>query len=197
MGTDGPTPVLEPLWRFPATDSERLWGSATCALAPRHEAVRSAREFTRRTLRRWESGQDLDDVTLVVSELVTNALRHGLPGGVNGESVRLQLMRWSARLVCAVRDPSVEPPQAVGRPPLTDAGADAGTGAGVRTGSCDPLDDPTVLADIEALEGFPGASAESGRGLHLVDSFSDGWGWHRLAGSRPGKVVWAMFRAER
>jgi hypothetical protein len=37
-------------------------------------------------------------------------------------------------------------------------------------------------------------SAESGRGLFLVDSFSDSWGWHPLAGTLNGKVVWALFR---
>ena len=37
-------------------------------------------------------------------------------------------------------------------------------------------------------------TAESGRGLFLVDSFSDSWGWHPLAGTLHGKVVWALFR---
>ena len=36
-------------------------------------------------------------------------------------------------------------------------------------------------------------SAESGRGLFLVDSFADSWGWHPLSGSLGGKVVWALF----
>jgi hypothetical protein len=39
-------------------------------------------------------------------------------------------------------------------------------------------------------------SAESGRGLFLVDSFADGWGWHPLAGTLNGKVVWALFRLQ-
>lgn len=74
-------------------------------------------------------------------------------------------MRWSSRLVCAVRDPSQASPVA-----------------------------------SEAAD-----SAESGRGLFLVESFSDGWGWHPSpalgpenppAGSQAqrGKVVWALFR---
>jgi len=37
-------------------------------------------------------------------------------------------------------------------------------------------------------------SAESGRGLFLVDSFADSWGWQPLSGSLGGKVVWALFR---
>src|SRR6202007_1120028 len=39
-------------------------------------------------------------------------------------------------------------------------------------------------------------SAESGRGLFLVDSFSDSWGWHPLAGTLSGQVVWALFRLQ-
>ncbi|NED87403.1 ATP-binding protein, partial [Streptomyces sp. SID11233] len=36
--------------------------------------------------------------------------------------------------------------------------------------------------------------AECGRGLFLVDSFSESWGWHPLAGTPHGKMVWALFR---
>jgi hypothetical protein len=37
----------------------------------------------------------------------------------------------------------------------------------------------------------PGALTETGRGLHLVGAFSDGWGYTTLGGR--GKAVWAMF----
>ena len=39
----------------------------------------------------------------------------------------------------------------------------------------------------------PGALTETGRGLHLVGAFSDGWGYAAL-GDR-GKAVWALFSA--
>ncbi|EST38986.1 hypothetical protein N566_04565, partial [Streptomycetaceae bacterium MP113-05] len=72
MGTEGPTAVIEPLRRgLPPLGSGTLSGSATCALPPRHDAVRSARDFTRRTLQRWQIARDLDEIALVVSELVT------------------------------------------------------------------------------------------------------------------------------
>ncbi|MEU3050640.1 MULTISPECIES: ATP-binding protein [unclassified Streptomyces] len=171
MGTNRST-MLAPLRQglYP-TDPSTAATSASCALPPRHEAVRGARQFTRATLGQWDLAHRFDDVALVVSELVTNALRHALApeGGPTrpecevqvheqgGETpVRLHLMRWTGRLVCAVRDPSDEGPTA-----------------------------------RQAEEDF---AAESGRGLLLVESFSDGWGWHPLAGALRGKVVWALFR---
>lgn len=160
MGTNGST-MLEPLRQgLPPLDPAAVANAASCALPARYEAVREARAFTRRTLDQWDVGDRFDDICLVVSELVTNALRHALPGE-NGHCpdqvppVRLHLMRWTERLVCAVRDPSHGTPVA------------------------------------RVSEDF---AAESGRGLFLVDSFSDGWGWHPLAGTLDGKVVWALFR---
>ncbi|MEU8525623.1 MULTISPECIES: ATP-binding protein [Streptomyces] len=161
MGTNGST-MLEPLRQgLPPIDPAAVSSSASCALPPRYEAVRGARKFTQSTLTQWDLHERFDDVALVVSELVTNALRHALPADAPHEdgqapSVRLHLMRWTSRLVCAVRDPSQESP--------------------------------------EARQGDEDFAAESGRGLFLVDSFSDGWGWHPLAGTLQGKVVWALFR---
>ncbi|MGR8009152.1 ATP-binding protein [Streptomyces hypolithicus] len=160
MGMNGST-MLEPLRQgLPPIDPAAVSSSASCALPPRYEAVRGARQFTQATLTQWELGDCFDDVALVVSELVTNALRHALPSDTpraneQDPPVRLHLMRWTSRLVCAVRDPSHESPVA---------------------GESDDF------------------SAESGRGLFLVDSFSDSWGWHPLAGTLSGKVVWALFR---
>ncbi|MFJ8082057.1 ATP-binding protein [Streptomyces sp. NPDC096205] len=161
MGTNGST-MLEPLRQgLPPLDPSAVSSAASCALPARYEAVRDARQFTRRTLDQWDLGDRFDDVCLVVSELVTNALRHALPDSGTGVPqhqepfVRLHLMRWAERLVCAVRDPSNDGPVA------------------------------------RVSEDF---SAESGRGLFLVDSFSDSWGWHPLAGTLSGKVVWALFR---
>ncbi|MFE4965421.1 ATP-binding protein [Streptomyces sp. NPDC056660] len=156
--------MLKPLRQgLPPLDPAAVSNAASCALPARYEAVREARLFTRRTLDQWDVGERFDDVCLVVSELVTNALRHAVPGEAEhpvapqAPAVRLHLMRWTERLVCAVRDPSH------GTPAPGDS------------------DD---------------SSAESGRGLFLVDSFSDSWGWHPLAGTLSGKVVWALFRLQ-
>jgi anti-sigma regulatory factor (Ser/Thr protein kinase) len=162
MGTNGST-MLEPFdalrQGLPPLDPSAVSSAASCALPARYEAVRSARQFTRRTLADWDVPERFDDICLVVSELVTNALRHALPPGPPRDQdppVRLHLMRWASRVVCAVRDPGNEGPVA------------------------------------RKAEGD--LAAESGRGLFLVDSFSDSWGWHPLAGTLSGKVVWALFR---
>ena len=161
MGTNGSTMLepFEPLRQaLPPIDPSTVAGSASCALPARYEAVRGARKFTRSTLTQWGLGERFDDVALVVSELVTNALRHALPADTPRETevpVRLHLMRWTSRLVCAVRDPSDESP---------------------------------VERESDDF------GAESGRGLFLVESFADSWGWHPLSGAISGKVVWALFR---
>jgi len=162
MGTNGST-MLEPLRQgLPPLDPAAVSDAASCSLPARYEAVREARQFTRLTLGQWDMDDRFDDVCLVVSELVTNALRHGLSGDDAPHApeqrhppVRLHLMHWTERLVCAVRDPSHDSP-------LPQEGDDF--------------------------------SAESGRGLFLVDSFADSWGWQPLSGSLGGKVVWALFR---
>ncbi|HZG05706.1 MAG TPA: ATP-binding protein [Streptomyces sp.] len=195
MGTKGPT-VLDRLWHdFPPFDPDALSGSASCALPPRYEAVRTAREFTRTVLLRWGLAGRFDTVALVVSELVTNALRHGLSGAVPGElepPVRLHLMHWSNRLVCAVRDPGKDAP--VARTPDFTALADAALG------DPGPVDaggaDGRTCADGAEADGADlfDCAAESGRGLFLVESFSDAWGWQPMDDGLPGKVVWALFR---
>lgn len=114
MGTNGST-MLKPLRQgLPPTGPSRVSSSASCSLSARYEAVRGARHFTKSTLQQWELSERFDDVSLVVSELVTNALRHALPEDAADDAqhppVRLHLLRWPGRLVCAVRDPSPETP---------------------------------------------------------------------------------------
>jgi hypothetical protein len=133
-------------------------------------AVGTARDFCLSTMRRWGVTGCEDDVAVVVSELLTNAIRHALPqagspggpqagfpeglAGAAGRSrwpVRLGLVQPGQFVLCAVADPSSRPPQPK---------------------------EPDYLA-------------ESGRGLHVISALSDRWG--NTVPTDAGKVVWALF----
>ena len=76
-------------------------------------SVRAARGFTIATLQRWGAADRTDDVAIVVSELLTNALRHALPGPSETPPrwpVRLGLLQPGLCVLCAVADPSQQPP---------------------------------------------------------------------------------------
>lgn len=141
-------------------------GAVTYALGPEPESVTDARHFTMTTLCSWGLGQLCDDAALVVSELVTNALRHSLPPlhahqrtGCSGTILlRLLQSRYrgladSGAVLCGVVDNAAEAPR----------------------------------------RKEPDFAAETGRGLHIVESFSERWGWTPLP--HGGKIVWALFGA--
>lgn len=97
------------------------------SLVPTAESARTARDFTIATLRGWYLDTLIPDTVLVVSELVTNAIRHGTacPAG-NADDARVELS-WcclAGRLICMVTDRSVRPP--VLEP--ADPGAESGRG---------------------------------------------------------------------
>jgi hypothetical protein len=128
-------------------------GFAACALTADAQAARAARQFTRSTLTGWDLDPALDNVAIVVSELLTNALRYGLtdPQGLLAppRPVWLGLLRRGVTVLCAVHDYSTSPP---------------------------------VLKEPDYL-------AQSGRGLHIIDSLSESWGW--TTPNPAGKAVWA------
>jgi hypothetical protein len=101
---------------------------ATCTPAAGAGSVRAARDFTVATLHRWSAAERCHDIAIVVSELVTNALRHALPGSGDARPrrpVRLGLLQLRPCVLCAVADPSTAAP--VPRPP----GSLAETGRGL------------------------------------------------------------------
>jgi PAS domain-containing protein/anti-sigma regulatory factor (Ser/Thr protein kinase) len=83
------------------------------------DAVMHARRFTARTLRDWKITEVADVVLLVVSELVTNALKH-----TKGE-VRLDFTLGPDRLRVAVTDSS---PRAPAKPVIVDWESTGGRG---------------------------------------------------------------------
>ena len=133
--------------------------STTQTLTMDAEAVRAGREFSSAALRHWGVTQRREDIIVVVSELLTNALRHAVPGlSRNRPSwpIRLGLLCAEPCVLCAVADPSSSVP----------------------------------------VPKKPGRLAETGRGLHVVSSLSDKWGYTTYTTpSDAGKVVWAIFMA--
>lgn len=90
--------------------------SATLFLPPHHESVHSARNFAARTLAGWGLTGLIDNMALVVSELTTNALRHGLaadgPGPVRYQRhpIRMSLIHREPFVACAISDPGSAAP---------------------------------------------------------------------------------------
>jgi anti-sigma regulatory factor (Ser/Thr protein kinase) len=86
----------------------KIWDEAACSLRGRPESVRLARDFARETLAAWGLPELCDDVTWVISELVTNALNHGLPHSSRtrwARPIRLCLTMQLAHVLCMVSDP--------------------------------------------------------------------------------------------
>jgi Histidine kinase-like ATPase domain len=80
--------------------------------SPDPRSVRAGRDFTIATMQRWGAAEHCDDIAMVVSELLTNALRHALPdvGQASRRAVRLGLLQPGRAVVCAVADPSPKLP---------------------------------------------------------------------------------------
>ena len=80
---------------------------------PDARSVRAGRDFTIATVRRWGAAERRDDIAVVVSELLTNALRHALPDlgqAPRPGSIKLALVQPGRCVICAVADPSPEIP---------------------------------------------------------------------------------------
>jgi anti-sigma regulatory factor (Ser/Thr protein kinase) len=85
-------------------------------------ASKTAREFTSQILRGWGLLVLAEDAMVIVSELVTNAVRHGGRSAAVPDPVELILWRQSGQVVCAVTDPGADPPVLTHPDPLAEAG---------------------------------------------------------------------------
>lgn len=90
--------------------------TAECALTDLDGGLAVVRRFARLTLLAWECGTAIDDALLIVTELATNALRHG-----RGSPV-LRLSVGAAHVRIEVFDDEPKPPV------RRQAGADGGWG---------------------------------------------------------------------
>ncbi|KPI28074.1 putative anti-sigma regulatory factor, serine/threonine protein kinase [Actinobacteria bacterium OK074] len=82
-------------------------------LAAQEDAVRWARRHTVDVLSAWQVAEDhVDTAALVVSELVTNAVRHVIKAAPATGPVRLALIlrHRGTHLIVEVTDPDVRPP---------------------------------------------------------------------------------------
>jgi hypothetical protein len=154
-------------WDLPPTSSVSAdaWSAAprvaTRTPVPVTRSISTARAFAVRTMHKWGADYRGNDAAAVVTELMTNALRHGLPQLDEGSQassawpIRVGLADPGPYVICAVADPSAEAP-APRRPDWHE---------------------------------------EAGRGLLVVASLSDQWGFC-TAPDGQGKVVWAAFAAK-
>lgn len=86
---------------------------AVCPLRPVSTSSRIAREFATKTLRAWELDELIDDAVVIISELVTNAVRYGVPpyaASAGDMPIKLTLVRQGRFVVCIVSDPSDQSP---------------------------------------------------------------------------------------
>lgn len=100
---------------FPADEGNSgPTGFAACALSAEPEVTHDARDFTRTTLTGWGMEELLDNAAVVVSELLSNALRYGVTGRLgrtpSPHPVWLGLLRRGDVVLCAVSDPGSEIP---------------------------------------------------------------------------------------
>ena len=93
-------------------DAHRPGATATFVLPPRPESIHSARTLAAGTLGDWHLVHLTEGMGMVVSELTTNALRHGLTltGPRTAEPLRMSLIRRGALVTCAVVDLGPHPP---------------------------------------------------------------------------------------
>ncbi|GLF96920.1 ATP-binding protein [Streptomyces yaizuensis] len=121
----GLTGAGEPLWgHLPGSGPA---GFSACGLDGGLRNASQARRFTAHTLEGWGLVRLVPDAALIVSELVTNAVRHALDPDApdSGEyPVWLGFFLRPGLVVCAVTDPSCTPP----RPRGADACALGGRG---------------------------------------------------------------------
>jgi hypothetical protein len=150
---------------------------AVLGLEPTPQAAGAARSFVAPTWTRWGAEGAVDEVTLAVSELVTNAVLHA------HTHIEVELCITHGIIEICVSDNDPRPPTV--RPVRLDLLAD--------------LDAVPATASVEAdarhqsLHVGASGSIAAGRGLLIVDALADEWGVSERA---DGKEVWLTMPVE-
>ncbi|MFC6086764.1 ATP-binding protein [Sphaerisporangium aureirubrum] len=106
-------------WPEPARDLAPFGArtsSASFVLPPHARSVHAARCFASGSLIGWAMSDLVADMELVVSELATNALRHGLASGREdpacgrADLVRMSMVRKGSLVTCVFADPGAAVP---------------------------------------------------------------------------------------
>jgi len=79
---------------------------AACPLGTNPQSGRTARRFTRNTLKEWGLLSLADDAEVIVGEFVANAVSHATRTAGAGQPIGLRLLRRTGEVMCAVLDPS-------------------------------------------------------------------------------------------
>jgi hypothetical protein len=139
-------------------------------LEPTPRAAGEARRFVAATCQRWGIGGVIDEVTLAVSELVTNAVLHART------HINVELCVVGGELTVCVIDRDPRPP--VVRPVRLDLLADLDAAPPITP----DVDDRHAMTHVGSSGSIAG-----GRGLLIVDALADEWG---VAERVDGKEVW-------
>lgn len=154
---------------------------ALIGLEPTAQAAGEARRFVVSTYERWGIDSAKNEISLAVSELVTNAVLHAKTHVEVAICVRTEPMpgTGAAHAEVAVRDNDRRLP--VLRPARRNVLADIESILGRQLG--DVGDDDSEAA----LRAGPSGSIAAGRGLLILDALADEWGITKRA---DGKEVW-------
>lgn len=147
---------------------------ATAELAPEPRSARAAREFVHECFDRWGLESMLDDAQLAISELVTNAVRHGAPPlsasvSCEGDTVELSVYDGANSL----------PTLRATRPDLVADLDEVSRAEALLEGDVDERDPRLDVGESGSVAG--------GRGLLLVDAVAAQWG---VSPRSDGKAVW-------
>ena len=161
-------------------------------------AAAAARAVVAEAIRTWHVPVDPEVAVLLASELMTNAVTHGTLSAAQsatptrGAFVLLTIACDAAGLRVEVHDGSADLP--VPHPRRPSAGAPVNGGiASAAQAATGPIR-AAVAADAASDQANADALAESGRGLVLVATLSDEWGFYRTPS---GKAVYFTLHLRR